>query len=248
MVMIQRERRGLFLFFGVVVALASSLMGPAPASRVSPLRRLVSPLREKKEVDIEAARSSLERMVEYTPEVAKGIRDLTREESLRRETDLVKSLGAAESQEDVKKALESLWHFWFAEYGQTNFEKLQQIDALIGGGKDNWDAAERLTTALVEDFPEWIEPKNRLATIYFLRGRVDDSVALCEEVIRAKPHHFGALSGIVACHVAKENVQAAQYWATRRLPMDYERRRSWVNDALDEYHRITSAVDTHTNN
>jgi len=88
---------------------------------------------------------------------------------------------------------------------------------------------------LADEFEDWAEPKNRLATVLYLRNELDEAVRLCERVIKMKPHHFGAISGIVACHVQRGDSASANYWMSYRLPADPVGRKQWAKDRLSEY-------------
>ena len=65
----------------------------------------------------------------------------------------------------------------------------------------------------------FVEPVNRLATLYFLKGKFLTSYKLCQLVLWIKPYHVGALSGIIqVCLGMKEPASAlVNAWA-KRLP------------------------------
>ncbi|MGB1356098.1 MAG: hypothetical protein ACPG7P_02310, partial [Candidatus Puniceispirillaceae bacterium] len=42
-------------------------------------------------------------------------------------------------------------------------------------------------TALMDEFPDWAEPTNRLATLRYMEGEFAESVQLCLRVLRLKP-------------------------------------------------------------
>ena len=48
---------------------------------------------------------------------------------------------------------------------------------------------------IIQRKPDFPEGWNKRATLYYLIGEYDKSLADCEEVIRRNPVHFGALSG-----------------------------------------------------
>ena len=83
------------------------------------------------------------------------------------------------------------------------------------------------------------EPVNRLATLLYLQGRLEESRALCETVLAVKPWHFGASSGMVMVCAGLGDPNAARQWASRRLPPiqptgSNKRRRQWVERAVDD--------------
>ncbi len=50
-------------------------------------------------------------------------------------------------------------------------------------------------TRIIERKPEFAEGWNKRATVYFLAGEYERSLADCDEVIRRNPDHFGVLAG-----------------------------------------------------
>ncbi|HWQ39834.1 MAG TPA: tetratricopeptide repeat protein [Burkholderiales bacterium] len=56
-------------------------------------------------------------------------------------------------------------------------------------------SALRTFSQLIEHNPAFTEAWNKRATVYFLLGQDDLSIADCDEVLKRNPQHFGALSG-----------------------------------------------------
>jgi hypothetical protein len=78
---------------------------------------------------------------------------------------------------------------------------------------------------------------NRLATLYYVQGRLEESLTLNEIVLFIKPWHIGALSHIVMVHAALHDPVSARQWAAFRLPSlaasgSNRRRISWVERAV----------------
>jgi Tfp pilus assembly protein PilF len=98
------------------------------------------------------------------------------------------------------RAAAALWRMWAhsgvpeidAQY-QRGVEAMERGDLL---------AAEVLFTDIVRRAPEFAEGWNKRATVRYLSGNAAAAVADCEETLRRKPHHFGALSGQGLCHLA----------------------------------------------
>ena len=100
---------------------------------------------------------------------------------------------------------------------------------------------------LMDEFPDWAEPVNRLATLRYIEGEYEESVLLCKRVLHAKPWHFGASSGIVMCYVKLaeeasslrrgEFVAEANKWAAEAMPQPGPKREEWAKrmvSKLDE--------------
>ena len=139
-------------------------------------------------------------------------------------------------------AMVDLWNLWFHERGSKAAAQLAKAEELTSQGPLAWPDAERILEDLIVQYGVYFtEPVNRLATLYYMQDRLEESERLCNIVLDCKPWHFGALSGIVMVHAGLRNVNAARLWAARRLPTyvaDSEgvsinrRRRAWVMRAL----------------
>ncbi|GAX21633.1 hypothetical protein FisN_29Hh070 [Fistulifera solaris] len=115
-------------------------------------------------------------------------------------------------------ATDDLWELWFNERGATARDGLKQADQLMSD-PNTWKQCEMVLLNLLHKHGVYfVEPVNRLATLYYLQGRYDQSFKLCQVVLELKPWHFGALSGIVAVCIGKGDREAARFWADRRLP------------------------------
>jgi tetratricopeptide (TPR) repeat protein len=87
----------------------------------------------------------------------------------------------------------TLWEVW-SRSGET------EIDALFANGVQEMseglgEAAVQTFTKIIERRPDFAEGWNKRATMLYLLGKYQESLADCDEVIKRNPHHFGALSG-----------------------------------------------------
>lgn len=151
------------------------------------------------------------------------------------ELELVRSLGQREISQ-VETAMAQLWQLWPRERGEEGLKRLERVDELM---KSSHEEAVRECEALIREEPEWAEPKNRLAMLYFLMGEYRASIDLCEAVLELKPHHFGALAGLMECHLLLDDITQARHWASRKLPMKHpERRKAWAQARHNEFKRL----------
>jgi tetratricopeptide (TPR) repeat protein len=88
---------------------------------------------------------------------------------------------------------QQIWFYWTTPF-----------DPLLAGRMNEILSARRLgdpveavvlLNRLVEDYPEYAEGWNQRATMYYMMGNFDASIADCEKVLQLEPRHFGALSG-----------------------------------------------------
>jgi tetratricopeptide (TPR) repeat protein len=110
-----------------------------------------------------------------------------------------------------EEASDAMWAIWHRS-GRP------EIDALLRRGVEAM-AAQRFTDAValfdevIARAPDFAEGWNKRATLYYLMGEWDRSLADCEEVIRRNPIHFGALSGFGLNYLQKDDlVHAAEYF------------------------------------
>ena len=98
------------------------------------------------------------------------------------------------------RAAAGLWEIWCAS-GVPEIDQILQrgIEAMERG---DLLAAEARFTDIIRRAPDYAEGWNKRATARYLGGNPAAAVADCEETLRRKPHHFGALSGQGLCHMA----------------------------------------------
>jgi len=87
----------------------------------------------------------------------------------------------------------SLWQVW-SRSGDSDVDTLFQLGIEQMNQRDSASAIETFSR-IIQRKPDFAEGWNKRATLYYLIGEFDKSLADCEEVIRRNPVHFGALSG-----------------------------------------------------
>ncbi len=88
---------------------------------------------------------------------------------------------------------DAIWKLWARSGNPLHDRMLQRgVEQMRAGQFAN---AIRSFSALINLAPDFTEAWNKRATVYFLVGEDDRSIADCEEVLEREPNHFGALSG-----------------------------------------------------
>lgn len=87
----------------------------------------------------------------------------------------------------------SMWQVWSRSGDST-------IDRLFAAGVDQMNArqgeqAVDTFSEIIRRRPDFAEGWNKRATVYYLLGEYQKSLADCDEVMKRNPYHFGALSG-----------------------------------------------------
>lgn len=108
--------------------------------------------------------------------------------------DLFARLQHAAASAERQTVEEAIWHLWTAS-GQD------KIDALMAQGISamnarHLDEALALFEQVVNQAPDFAEGWNKRATVYYLRGEWQASMADVQHTLALEPRHFGALSGM----------------------------------------------------
>ena len=102
--------------------------------------------------------------------------------------------------ERAGQAEAALWAMW-------SRAGIPEVDALLGAGVEAMERrdlreAEACFARIIVRAPEFAEGWNKRATVRYVAGDYEGSVADCRETLARKPRHFGALSGQGLCHMA----------------------------------------------
>lgn len=101
-------------------------------------------------------------------------------------------------------AADTLWEIWFRAGTEEQNLRLQQ--ALCQ--RDD-DRVRRALDELIQSAPDFAEPYNQRAILFFRRGEYSRSIADCETALRLNPYHYGAASGMGQCYLRLKKPRAA---------------------------------------
>ena len=128
-------------------------------------------------------------------------------EALRDPDDLVRGL-----------AENSLWQVW-SRSGDPGVDGLFQLGLEQMNGRDA-EAAIETFSQIIQRMPDFAEGWNKRATLYYLVGEYQKSLADCEEVIKRNPVHFGALSGFGLNYLQLQKPEEALQYFQRALDVN----------------------------
>lgn len=86
-----------------------------------------------------------------------------------------------------------IWSLWMQGGTAADNDKLALATQSMNIGA--FDLADQQMTELLATSANFPEVWNKRATLYFMMGRLDDSLADIVKVLDLEPRHFGALSG-----------------------------------------------------
>lgn len=189
------------------------------------------------------------------PACAQGAEPLTREQglaALQESTDVEqRRLGAAwlgrtglmgdvpalvralRDPDAVVRALaeQSLWQVW-SRSGNPDVDALFQRGLEQMQGNDA-EAAIETFSEIIRRKPDFAEGWNKRATLYYLVGDLEKSLADCDEVMQRNPVHFGALSGYGLIYLRLRQPERALPYFERALD---------VNPNLDQIQAAVEAL------
>ena len=113
------------------------------------------------------------------------------------------------------RAAETLWQMWHRS-GDPRFDRLLR-DGAEAMEREELSEAEVAFTRLIEEAPDFAEGWNKRATVRYLAGDYEGSIADCRETLARNPNHFGALSGQGLCHFMLSQFREAALLFRRAL-------------------------------
>jgi tetratricopeptide (TPR) repeat protein len=114
---------------------------------------------------------------------------------------LFSSLRSAANTEEADVIASEIWAIWHEADDPAAAQLMSNgVEAMNAG-----DAASALKSfnALTISTPDFAEGWNRRATLYYLLGDYDSSIADIEKTLSLEPRHFGALSGLALIREAQ---------------------------------------------
>ena len=101
-----------------------------------------------------------------------------------------------------------IWEIWF-EHPNNNVEQLMQL-GVTRMNYNRYADAMLIFSQLIENFPDYAEGWNRRATLHYVLGNYEESIADIEQVLDLEPRHFGALSGLGLVYLQQEQLSKAK--------------------------------------
>lgn len=115
-------------------------------------------------------------------------------------------------------AEQGLWLLWTRSGDSAIDELMARASEEMQAGR--YARAISVLTTVVEKKPEYAEGWNRRATVYYLDGQFERSIADCHQVLKRNPGHFGALSGMGQIYFQLEDWGKALEWYRRALEVN----------------------------
>ena len=128
---------------------------------------------------------------------------------------LFERLQATDNEAEAQVIQSFIWSIWI----EANDDELNRLmyEGTRAMQVGDLDLAAKLFSDVIEIAPEFAEGWNKRATVYYLIGEYDKSIADCMAVLDLEPRHFGALSGLGLIYASKEEDENALHWFQEAL-------------------------------
>ena len=121
--------------------------------------------------------------------------------------DLFARLSNPDNHLDAPDIQHEIWTIWMQSDDRRSNELLRLGVRAMQAGRH--DIALSQFSALVSHQPDFAEGWNKRATVQYILGRYQESIADIKRVLSLEPRHFGALSGLGMCYEALGDLEAA---------------------------------------
>jgi tetratricopeptide (TPR) repeat protein len=121
--------------------------------------------------------------------------------------DLFARLKTTDDPVDAATLQQQIWQIWI-EFEDASISQLMRR-GMAAMAQGDHDAALDAFDSLVQQAPDFAEAWNKRATVFYLMGRLDESVSDIRQTLSLEPRHFGALSGLSLIYDAVEKPDAA---------------------------------------
>lgn len=117
-------------------------------------------------------------------------------------------LQQTDNQQVLAEAENRIWQIWLAhsndEVVQLMVAATQMMNSL------RYTDALALFSGIIRRFPEYAEAWNKRATLYYLAGNFEASIADIRRTLVLEPRHFGALSGLGLIYLQQNELRSAR--------------------------------------
>ncbi len=113
----------------------------------------------------------------------------------------------ATEEADVRALENQIWQHWLVAPDKSSELLMSQVSRAMSAGE--LEIALQFCNQLIDGSPDYAEAWNKRATVHYLMGNHDASVADIRETLFREPRHFGAISGLGLIFMRQNNFEAA---------------------------------------
>lgn len=147
--------------------------------------------------------------------------------------DLFARLKTVKAEAEGEAIVAQIWKLWQQSGDEKLDAAMQRAMLLMGQGLG--PLAMPILDEIVAEKPDWAEGWNKRATVLYLMGEHDRSLADIDRVLALEPRHFGAIAGIGLIRIEKGEMREALAALRRALAINpFLRERYGVMPALEK--------------
>ena len=139
---------------------------------------------------------------------------------------------------DARSAEQDIWTIWMESDSPTAEILLRQATRAMNDGAP--EPALSILNRLTGAYPDFAEAWNKRATLHFIMGNDQASLADIDHVLELEPRHFGALSGRGMIEQRRKNYGAAI--AAFKEALAINPNMASVKDALKELEKLERGI------
>ncbi|MGH6853798.1 MAG: tetratricopeptide repeat protein [Aestuariivirga sp.] len=139
---------------------------------------------------------------------------------------------------EAKSAEQDIWAIWMASDSPTAEILLRQATRAMNEGAP--EPALAILNRLTGAYPDFAEAWNKRATLHFIMGNDQASLADIDHVLELEPRHFGALSGRGMIEQRRKNYGAAMRAFNEALAINPNM--PSVKDAVKELEKLERGI------
>ena len=108
----------------------------------------------------------------------------------------------------IRMTENQIWEIWL-QHPNADVERLMDLGTQHMNQRQ-FPEALLIFSQITERYPNYAEGWNKRATLYYLLGDLDASLADIEKTLTLEPRHFGALSGQGLVYIQRKELQKAK--------------------------------------
>lgn len=108
----------------------------------------------------------------------------------------------------IRAAENQIWEIWL-QHENSDVEQIMQM-GIQRMSYQRYSEAMLIFNQVITSYPDYAEAWNKRATLQYLIGNLDNSIADIEKTLELEPRHFGALSGLGLVYIQRNELNKAK--------------------------------------
>ncbi|HET6159103.1 MAG TPA: hypothetical protein VFE34_12205 [Dongiaceae bacterium] len=158
---------------------------------------------------------------------ALGLADARADQNDPRLKELFENLQTASSPEAAADVEGQIWDIW-AKTGDASLDQVFKVGSQAMAVGDT-NTALKVFDVIVQKAPNFAEGWNKRATVHYMMGNYEASLADIGRTLELEPHHFGALAGLGLVNIGLDRDEAALDAFERVLKVDPQNESAKIN-------------------